>query len=400
MKYALYALAACMALLALASAAPAHAQEMQNKVALHFFWAEGCPHCADEKPFLQQLEQRYDGLEVRSYEVTHSPENAELLRRAAQELNTKVSGVPFTVVGTHYFAGWYSEGTTGAAIEDAVRCAIETGCTDVVGRLVTPVTPAPGPSNHAGVPEIITLPLLGEIHTTDVSLPVLTVLIAALDGFNPCAMWVLVFLITLLFEMKDKRRMWALGTVFIAASGFVYFLFMAAWLNLFLFLGVILWVRIGVGILALAAGYHNLKEYVTNPAGVCKVTGEEKKQRIVERLKSVVHERHFALALLGLIALAFMVNMIELVCSAGLPAVYTQVLSLSDLPALAYYGYLMLYIIVFMLDDLIVFVVAMLTLQLTGATAKYTRASHLIGGVAMLAIGLLLIFRPELLMFG
>lgn len=380
----------------------AYASEINEsqKVNVYFFWAEGCPHCKAEEPFLKSLEQKYENVEVHDYEITGSRENAELLRRVGTELDVHVSGVPFTVVGTQHFTGWHSEDTTGAAIEEAVRCAMENQCLDVVGSLTTPVTPDPGYEIGEGIPEKISLPLLGEVETKSLSLPVLTIIIAALDGFNPCAMWVLIFLISLLFDMKDRKKMWIFGTVFIAASAFVYFLFLTAWLNLFLFLGFILWIRIIIGLVAIGAGYHNLKEFVTNPSGACKVTGDEKRRKVFEKLKKIIHEKHFLIALGGLIVLAFAVNLVELICSAGLPAIYTQILTLTNLPAWQYYAYLALYIFVFMLDDLLVFIVAMVTLQLTGVTSKYSRASHLIGGIVMLIIGILMILKPELLMFG
>ena len=250
------------------------------------------------------------------------------------------------------------------------------------------------------MPEKINLPIIGEIETRDFSLPVLTVLIAGLDGFNPCAMWVLLFLISLLLGMEDKKRMWILGTAFIVSSAFVYFLFMSAWLNLFLFLGFVLWVRVVIGLVALVAGGYNLKEYFTNKAGVCKVTSGKKRQKVFEKLKNIIYEKQFWLALVGIIILAFAVNLVELICSAGLPAVYTQILALTPMAKWQYYAYLGLYIFIFMLDDLLVFFVAMTTLQITGMTTKYTRVSHLIGGILMLVMGILLLFKPEWLMFG
>jgi len=194
--------------------------------------------------------------------------------------------------------------------------------------------------------------------------------------------------------------MWIFGITFLAASAFVYFMFMAAWLHLFLFIGFVIWVRIAIGIVALWAGYYNLKEYFTNPAGGCKVTGEEKRRQIFDSLKKIIQEKNFLVGLVGLIALAFAVNMVELICSAGLPVVYTQILAAANLPIWLYYSYLLLYIFIFMLDDLIVFFVAMYTLQLTGISSKYSRASHLIGGAIMLLLGILLILKPEWLMFG
>ena len=194
--------------------------------------------------------------------------------------------------------------------------------------------------------------------------------------------------------------MWILGGSFIAASGFAYFLFLTAWLNLLLFLGFIFWIRILIGLVALGAGAYNLRDFIVNKEGGCEVTGDEKRQKIFEKLRKISQQKQFLLALGGIILLAFAVNLVELVCSAGLPAIYTQILALSKLPNWQYYLYLLFYIFIFMLDDLIVFIIAMLTLQAIGIESKYARASHLIGGLLMLLIGLLLLFKPELLMFA
>lgn len=371
-----------------------------EKINVYFFWAEGCPHCSSEKVFLEKLEYKYDNIKIQRLEVTKNRDNAELLAKVGKQLDADVSGVPFTVAGEQYFIGWYNEETTGTAIENAVQCAIQNHCTDVVSGLITPITQQEQPVGKKSMPEKLNLPLLGEIETKNLSLPVLTILIGALDGFNPCAMWVLLFLISLLFGMQNKKKMWIFGSVFIAASALVYFLFMAAWLNLFLFLGFVFWIRIIIGGVALWAAYYNIKKYITNPSSGCKVTGEKKRQKVFENLKKIIQERHFIIALLGLIVLAFAVNLVELICSAGLPAIYTQILALNNLPAWQYYLYLILYIFIFMLDDLIVFFIAMRTLQLTGISTKYGRLSHLIGGIVMLIIGILMILRPELLMFG
>lgn len=246
-----------------------------------------------------------------------------------------------------------------------------------------------------GLPKAISVPGLGSIETETLSLPLLTIVLAAVDGFNPCAMWVLVFLIGLLVGLNDRVKMWSYGAAFLLTSGVVYFLFMAAWLNLFLFLGSLAWIRAAVGMFALGAGGYYLREFVRNPNASCPITTPGEKQRVMDRLKSAVTERSFVVAIFGIMTLAVAVNMIELLCSAGIPAVYTQVLALSDLTPLAYYGYLALYIVVFMLDDAIIFVAAMLTLQATGLAASYSRWSHLIGGCVLLGIGALLIFSPE-----
>lgn len=371
-------------------------------VNIYFFWGYGCPHCEKEKVFLNELEQKNPNVTVYDFEITKNAENRRLLNEIANRLDITVSGVPFTVIGENFFAGYFDDESTGKAIEDAVRCAQSQGCEDV-GRdilLANGEGEERSGTERSAIPEKVKVPILGEVSIKNFSLPLLTIVLGALDGFNPCAMWALIFLISLLIGMENKRRMWILGSAFIITSAFVYFLFMVAWLNLILFVGLVAWVRILIGLIALAGGGYNLKEYFTNKDATCKVTGNQKRQKFFEKLKNISKQKSFYLALGGIILLAFAVNLVELVCSAGLPAVYTQVLALSDLPVWQYYLYILLYVFVFMLDDLLVFFIAMTTLRLTGLTTKYSRWSHLIGGALMIIIGLLLIFRPELLMFG
>ena len=194
--------------------------------------------------------------------------------------------------------------------------------------------------------------------------------------------------------------MWSYGTVFLVTSALVYFAFMAAWLNLFLVLGSLAWICFSVGLFALGAGTYYLREFLRQPEDACAVTSPGQRQRLMDRLRGAIAERSFLLAILGIVTLAVAVNAIELLCSAGIPAVYTQVLAMSDLSRPAYFGYLLLYISVFLLDDIVVFVTAMLTLQATGLATTYARYSHLIGGVILGAVGLLLMLKPEWLSFS
>jgi len=371
----------------------------ENEVALYFFWSKNCPHCAKEKVFLKNLVKKYPQLIIKDYE-TNSPENWELLIKAGKQFDIKTPGlVPFAAVGENYIIGYLDDETTGAEIEDAVKCAIKNRCEDLIASLLRD-TKEKGKIAKPSIPKTLNLPFIGKIETRSFSLPALSITLGLLDGFNPCAMWTLLFLISLLLGMQDKKRMWLLGIAFIVTSAFVYFLIMAAWLNLFLLLGFIVWVRTTIGLIAIGAGIYYLRDYYLNKEGGCKAAKDEKRQKIFAKLKAVTQKEKFILALIGIIILAVAVNLVELICSAGLPAIFTSVLSLSNLPTWQYYGYLLLYIFFFMLDDLIVFFIAMITLKAIGIESKYARFSRLIGGIAILIIGALLIFKPELLMFG
>jgi glutaredoxin len=378
---------------------PVHA--VDHPVTIYLFWTEGCPHCAHEKEFLVRLHRADPHIKIVDLELSGNPDNRELFQKVGKALNADISGVPFTVIGTQYVRGWQDESTTGQAITRAIKDARRQEGPDIVTTLRAGMVPplTPGLENQV-IPDALTVPLLGQVHLKYLSLGLVTVIIGALDGFNPCALWVLIFLINLLLGMEDRKKMWILGSAFIIASGAVYFLFMTAWLNILVFLGFIFWIRITIGLIALFAGGYNLREYLTNTAGVCKLSHGTRRQRTMDRLKEIIATRKFVLALGGIVLLALMVNLVELICSAGFPVVYLQILSLTPLPFWQYYLYLALYILVFMLDDIIVFGVAMLTLQLMGVTTRYNRFSNLIGGILMLLIGVLLIFKPGWLMFG
>jgi len=373
-------------------ASPLRAQE-NNKLNIYFFWSKSCSHCVREKAFLDKIVQKYPQIELESLEISKA-ESVKLWQEAGKKLDIRIGSTPFTIVGTRYFTGYLSDETTGQQIEQAVQQALENGCFDIFTECEIP------PQQTSLIPEIINLPLFGEIKTKSVSLPFLSVVMGVLDGFNPCAMWALIFLISLLLGMKNRKRMWILGSVFIIISAFVYFLFMTAWLNFFLFVGFIVWVRIIIGLVALAAGGYSLREYYVNKDAACKVTAPGKRRAVFDKLKQITQRKEFVLALIGIVILAFAVNLIELICSAGLPAVYTQILSLSHLTSKQYYLYILIYIFFFMIDDLFVFFTAMITLKAVGIESKYARYSRLFGGIIITLLGLLLLFRPKWLMFG
>jgi len=371
------------------------------RVDVQVFWRVGCPHCERARTFLQAAAARDADLRLHEHEIGAVAQNHRAFARAVERYSIANPAVPLVIVGDRHWVGYDDDATTGAEILAAVRACRVTPCADAGDALFADASAPPPvvrPPAQAP-PKSVRLPLLGEVEIATLSLPVLTVVLAAIDGFNPCAMWTLLFLMGLLVGMPDRLRMWTLGGAFIVTSAAVYYLFLAAWLNLLLFLGMMLWIRVAVALVALGGGVFYLREFFVNPDALCKVTGGASRQRVLTQLREIALERRFLLALAGIVALAVAVNLVEFVCSAGIPAVYVQVLTLNALPAWQYHGYLLLYILVFMLDDLLIFIIAMKTLQVTGLSGAYARWSHLIGGVLLLLIGLLLLFRPQWLAF-
>lgn len=382
----------------------------QPSVPAYLFWQQGCPYCAQAKTELRMLSDRYASVQLKDIEIGSNAESDALFARTLSHFDYEQAAVPLVIIGDRSFLGFLANGRSREMYRQAIERCLRESCADTVAAFSggaqsrIPASQPPkqqgSPTSSGILPETIQLPFFGELKTGDLSLPLLTVLLAAIDGFNPCAMWVLVFLIGLLLGLKNERRMWLLGAAFLGATAVMYFVVMAAWLNLILFLGIAVWVRLVVGTLAVGGGLFFLREFWTQPAGTCPVANPGRRQRIMDALQSVINNNQLVLSIVGIMALAVVVNLIELVCSAGIPAVYTQVLALSNLPGSSYYAYLCLYILVFMLDDVAIFATAMFALRVSGLTGTYARYSHLIGGVVLLAVGAILLLRPELLTFS
>lgn len=381
------------------------AEAHSSSLDIYLFQSNTCSHCTAEKTFLKEIAPKYPELVINSYEVSNNPQNLQFMVKVGEKLGVDAGGVPFLVLGKESIVGFNSNETTGVQIEEKIKEALQNPPVDMVEQVLaenpelitvkTYLTPSGTETEKpAGNKSAFKL----NLDPKSLPLPVFTFVIALMDGFNPCAMWALLFLISLLLGMKDRKKMWLLGGIFIATSGLVYFLFLAAWLNFFMFMGYALVVRYVVGLFALGLGIYYLYDFYKNKGG-CAVSENEKRRGFIERIKQVVLNKHLSVALVGMVVLAASVNLIELLCSAGLPAVYTKVLSMNNLPGWQYYLYLMFYILIFMLDDIIVFVGAMITLQAFGIKNKYAKYSHLLGGIAVLLIGLALIFKPELLSF-
>ena len=244
--------------------------------------------------------------------------------------------------------------------------------------------------------------LFGVVSLKDVSLPIFTIILGAVDGFNPCAMWILIFLITMMFSMHDRFKMWILGLTFIFTSGFVYLCFMLSWLSLASFLSSVVLIRFLIACFAVSFGMVNIYRYFKslNSDVGCDVTDKKKRVKIMERIKKIVNEKSFLLSILGIMLLAFSVNLIELLCSLGIPVMFTNVLAMNELSTLEYVIYIGLYLIFFLIDDILIFVIAMKTLKIKAISNKYTKYSHLIGGIIMLLLGILMVIKPEWLMFN
>jgi glutaredoxin len=246
-------------------------------------------------------------------------------------------------------------------------------------------------------PDGVDLPWIGFVRVRDLGLPAFTLLIGLIDGFNPCAMWVLVFLLSVLVHIKDRRKIAAIAGTFVIVSGLAYFAFMAAWLNLFLLVGIARPLQIALGVLAVTIGIINVKDFFLFKRGVTLSIPESAKPGIYDRVRRIVTTDYLLVAIGLSVVLAIVVNVVELMCTAGLPALYTQILTYQQLPAWKNYAYLGLYNIGYMLDDSLMVIAFVITLSHRKLREAEGRWLKLISGIIVLALGAAMLFRPDLL---
>ena len=387
----------------------------KNLVNIYLFYSDSCPHCKSEKELLNELMDEYDNIRLYKYEIGDS-NNSKLLDDIADMLETTVTGVPFTVIGNKVYKGFSYENSKPkfiATIEYFSTYEYQDIVGEYIGGIELPkYSNANENTSSENIPNIneyiedygnvkIDIPLIGTVNTKNLTLPVISILIGLVDGFNPCAMWVLLFLISMLISMKDKKRMFIIGITFLLSSALIYLLFMVAWLNVASLLLTINYVRTIIGLIAIGGAIFNLTSYLKHRKdNGCTVVNDKKRNKIFARIRKFTEEKNLLLALIGAILLACSVNIVELACSAGLPVMFIEILSLNNLTIIQEIVYIALYMLFFLLDDLIIFFIAMKTMEVTGFSTKYGKLSKLIGGLLLLGIGLLLIFKPEWLMFN
>ena len=194
--------------------------------------------------------------------------------------------------------------------------------------------------------------------------------------------------------------MWAIGLSFLVTSALVYFLILISWLNIVAKISTIIWIRNIIAIVALGGGIYNIYRFFKSKDSGCDVVDEKKRKTIFSRIKKFCKEKNIILAVGGACLLAISVNVVELACSAGLPLVFGQLLALNNVSGIQGIYYTLIYVLFFMIDDIVIFAIAMFTTKIAAISTKYNKYSHLIGGLIMVIIGLLLLFKPGILMFN
>ena len=351
-----------------------------GKVNIYFFHKTSFPHCKKEGKLLDSLEQKYENINIYRFEVSGDSQNAKYLDEVKKLFDETSGGVPYTVIGTETFLGYNSY--VGEKLEKTIQNYLDI-------KKETEQEKA-----------TFNLPIVGKTDAKEVSIPFVAILLGVIDGFNPCAMWVLLFLINMFIDMKDKKKMFILGYTFLFTSALVYFLSMLG-ISVVLNVTAVKQIQILIALVALVAGVLNIRTYIKtrNDTG-CHVVDDKKRKKMVKRVIKITKQESLFLALIGVIALAASVNLVELACSLGFPAIFSEILALNNVTGPLRILYLIIYVFFYMIDDLIVFTIAVSTFTIAAKSTKYTKYVNLIAGIIMILIGTLLIFKPEWVMFN
>ena len=339
--------------------------------ALEVYVRDGCPHCADAKVFLEQLARERPTLRIVLRPVDTDPAAAAELTERSRAAGQWPPGVPTFVFGDKLLIGF----DDGGVRERELRALLD----GTLGAQATATVDTPW----------------GTLSASRLGLPLFSLALGLLDGFNPCAMWVLLFLLSLLVHLRDRRRMLLVAGTFVMVSGAVYFAFLAAWLNVFLAVGMSQTVRLVLAVVALAIGLMNAKDFVAWGHGPSLGIPEAAKPGLYARMRGVVQARALPASLAGVALLAVVVNLVELLCTAGLPALFTAVLAQHDLSPLAHHGHLALYIAGYLTDDTLMVGAAVLALGSGRLSERGGRLLKGLSGLVMLALGTVLLLRPH-----
>ena len=358
---------------------------------IEVFVREGCPHCAKAEEFLAQLQKERPALSIVIRDVQKEPAALDRLKELAEQAHAGTVRVPAIHVRGQLIVGF----SPAAGTDTLVRAALDGGRTGPQADAAATCDAEESlacPKGPDAAEEEFSVTLFGRTITlADVGLPAFTLTMGLLDGFNPCSMWVLLLMISLLAPMNDRRRMLAIGGTFVLIQGIAYFVFMAAWLNMFLLIGVSRAVTLVVAAIAIIAGLVNLKDFVAFGRGISLSIPQSAKPGIYNRMRALLHAPTMTAAIVGAAVLAVLVQVVEFMCTSGFPALFTRILTLRDLPQASYYGYMLLYIAGYMLDDIVILSIGVIMLSRHRLQEREGRVLKLVSGLVMVGLGIYLI---------
>ena len=386
-----------------------------KKVKIEYFGRKDCKNCANLEKFLKELSTKRDDFEYVEHKIDESNEEKVFFDETTSKLKL-VKGTPIIYIDGHIIQGFNTADTTGKEIENLINSGktkdkiltlkeyVESGQTGNVssnGAVCTgdTVCEVPGLTKGAENQVLVNIPIINKtVDLTNYSLLTMSIILGTIDGFNPCAMWVLVLFLTALIAVGNKVKMFRVAGLFILAEAVMYFFILNAWIYAWDFVGLDKWVTPLVGIVGIIGGIFFIRNYLKKGDTLeCEVTDFEQRAKISKKIKDIANKPFTLLTALAIIGLALSVNVIEFACSVGIPQTYTKILQINEVPFWTRQFYTFIYIIGYMIDDIIVFGFALMSVNKLQLTTKYSKWVNLFGGILMIILGLIMLIKPSLL---
>ena len=355
---------------------------------IEVYTRRGCGRCGKAKDWLPELVAAYPGLRPVVLDLTADAGARMALADLVRRHKTAAASVPVFHLCDRLVVGFDRP--------EAMRPRLERILEPWTRPCRAPVGEDPPPQASAGDDdEAVDVPWLGRLDPRQLGMPLFTVAIGLVDGFNPCAMWVLLLLLSILVNLRDRTKILAIAGTFVLVSGAAYFAFMAAWLSVFEWIGMLRPVQLALGGLAVVIGLVHVKDFFAFKQGPSLSIPESAKPGIYARIRGIVNAENLPAAIGAAFVLAVLVNLVELLCTAGLPALYTGILTQRGYSTAARYGYLGLYIAAYMFDDALMVAGVVLSLARFKLQETGGRWLKLVSGGVILALGLTMLFKPE-----
>lgn len=357
---------------------PGSVAAKEQKIEVLFFWGVGCPHCEIQKPYMEELARQYPGVEVWSFEVFRDMTHRPLLDEVMEKHGITSLSVPITVIGDRHWIGFREERYPEMKEEVERLLGIDRA----------------GPERH----DRFAVPFLGEIEISAMPLFLATGIISFVDGFNPCSLWLITVLLGILLHTRSRKKIILIGMTFLLTTAAGYGAFMVGLINIFLYVGYLFWIKIAVGLMALAFAVVNIKDYFWFQEGPSLTISDRHKPGIYRGMRRIINPDMTTGGMIGAtVIMALGVTLVELPCTAGFPVVWTNIVAGHDVGTVSYILLLALYLFIYLSVEIAILAVAVITLKKSVFEERHGRILKLVGGVIMLALAYGIVFRYEAL---